>query len=68
MIKSVSSHAVPETPTDIVVEPTYNDNNLFLNRLEVQWRVQASGSVFFDILIIVYYMCIINGSICHEPC
>ena len=46
MIKSVSSHAVPETPTDVVVEPTYNGNNSFLNRLEVQWIVQASGSVF----------------------
>ena len=36
---------MPEALID-VVEPTYNDNKLFLSRLEVQWRVQASGSVY----------------------
>ena len=46
MLKSVLPYAVPEAPTDVVVEPTYNGNNLFLSQLEVQWRVQASGSVF----------------------
>ena len=42
---------MPETPTDVVIKPTYNGNNLFLSQLEVQWKVQASGSVFSVSLI-----------------
>ena len=45
---------MPEAPTDVVVEPTYNDNNLFLSRLEVQWRVQASDLVFNVSVLLSY--------------
>ena len=46
-----SLHAVPEAPADVVVEPTYNNKNLFLSRLEVQWGVQASDLVLNEIFL-----------------